>query len=132
MTNVAPNTCLISSRQDYAPYETAAVQAVLDGNAGSIAVDEGAGFEAGWVAMTELNAAIAAEGTQEKIDETVEAFKSGSLKATDVFVGPFVAVNPYDAGDTYDLSQGFDENAERSAPAYSYVIEEIINVKNAN
>lgn len=86
MTDIAPNTCLISSRQDYAPYEIAAVQAVMDGT--EIAVDEWAGFDKGWVAMTELNTAIAAEGTQEKMDEVIAAFKDGSLKSTDVFKGP--------------------------------------------
>ena len=127
MTDIAPNTCLISSRQDYAPYEIAAVQAAMDGTA--IATDEGAGFEKGWVAMTALNTAIAAEGTQEAIDNAIAAFIDGSMKATDVFKGPYTATNPYDPEDTYDLSQGFDENATQSAPAYAYVINEIITVK---
>lgn len=129
MTDVAPNACLISSRQDYAPYELAAVQSVMDGTA--IAVDQGAGFEAGWVAMTGLNTAIAAEGTQQKMDETIEAFKSGSLKATDVFKGPYTATNPY-TNETIDLKDGFDENATQSAPAFGYVIDEIITIKGTN
>ena len=129
MTDVAPNTCLISSRQDYAPYEIAAVQAVMDGT--EIARDEWAGFDQGWVAMTELNTAIAAEGTQEKIDEAIAAFKDGSLKATDVFKGPYTATNPY-SGETIELKDGFDENATQSAPAFSYVINEIITVKGTN
>jgi basic membrane protein A len=126
MTDVAPNTCLISSRQDYAPYEVAAVQAVMDGT--EIPVDQGAGFDEGWVAMTELNTAIAAEGTQEKMDEVIAAFKDGSLKATDVFKGPYTATDPY-SGETIDLTDGFDENATQSAPAYSYVINDIITIK---
>jgi basic membrane protein A len=126
MTDVAPNTCLISSRQDYAPYEVAAVQAVMDGT--EIPVDQGAGFDEGWVAMTELNTAIAAEGTQEKMDEVIAAFKDGSLKATDVFQGPYTATDPY-SGETIDLTDGFDENATQSAPAYSYVIDDIITIK---
>jgi len=128
MTDVAPNTCLISSRQDYAPYEIAAVQAVMDGKGDTIAVDQGAGFEQGWVAMTQLNTAIAAEGTQAKIDETVEAFKSGALKATDVFKGPYTATNPY-SNETIDLTDGFDENADTSAPAFGYVVNDIIHIK---
>ena len=129
MTDVAPSTCLISSRQDYAPYEIASVRAVMDGKGDTIAVDEGAGFEGGWVAMTPLNTAIAAEGTQEKIDEAIAAFTSGALKATDVFKGPYTAVNPFDESDTIDLTDGFDENATQSAPAYGYVITELITVK---
>ena len=126
MTDVAPNTCLISSRQDYAPYEIAAVQAVMDGT--EIPVDQHAGFNEGWVAMTELNTAIAAEGTQEKIDETEQAFKDGSLKATDVFKGPYTATNPY-TDETIDLTDGFEENATQSAPSFSYVINDIITIK---
>ena len=126
MTDVAPNTCLISSRQDYAPYEIAAVQAVMDGT--EIPVDQHAGFNEGWVAMTELNTAIAAEGTQEKIDETEQAFKDGSLKATDVFKGPYTATNPY-TDETIDLTDGFEENAIQSAPSFSYVINDIITIK---
>ena len=126
MTDVAPNTCLISSRQDYAPYETAAVQAVMDGT--ELPVDQGAGFEEGWVAMTPLNTAIAAEGTQEKMDEVIGKFKDGSLKATDVFKGDYTATDPY-SNETIDLKDGFDENATQSAPAFSYVINDVITVK---
>ncbi len=126
MTDVAPNTCLISSRQDYAPYEIAAVKSVMDGT--EIPVDQGAGFEEGWVAMTPLNTAIAAEGTQEKMDEAIDAFKSGSMKATDVFQGDYTATDPY-SGETIDLKDGFDENATQSAPAFSYVIDGVITVK---
>ena len=127
MTDIAPNTCLISSRQDYAPFEISAVQAKLDGT--TLDADTGAGFEEGWVAMTALNTAIAAEGTQEAIDEAVAAFTAGTMTATDVFVGPYTATNPYDETDTIDLSEGYAENAERSAPAYAYVIDGIITVK---
>jgi basic membrane protein A len=98
----------------------------MDGT--EIPVDQGAGFEEGWVAMTELNTAIAAEGTQEKMDEVIASFKDGSLKATDVFKGPYTATNPY-TDETIDLTDGFDENATQSAPAFSYVINDIITVK---
>lgn len=129
MTDVAPNACLISSRQDYAPYEVAAVQAVMDGK--ELPVDRGAGFEEGWVAMTALNTTIAAEGTQEKMDEAIKAFKDGTMKATDVFKGPYTATNPY-TDETIDLADGFDENATQSAPAFGYVINEIITIKGTN
>ncbi len=129
MTDIAPNTCLISSRQDYAPYEVAAVQAVMDGT--EIARDEWAGFDKGWVAMTELNTAIAAEGTQEKMDEAIAAFKDGSMKATDVFKGPYTATDPY-SNETIDLTDGYEENATQSAPSFSYVINDIITVKGTN
>ena len=126
MTDVAPNTCLISSRINWNPSELGMVQAVMDGE--SIPVDQWAGFESDWVAMTPLNEAIAAEGTQAAIDDAIAAFSSGSLKATDVFKGDFTATNPY-SNETIDLSEGFDENSTQSAPAYGYVINDIITIK---
>ena len=127
MTDIGPNTCLISSRQDYSVFEISAVQAYLDGT--TMPADNGAGYEAGWVATTPLNTAIAAEGTQEKIDEAEKAFTDGTMKATDVFVGPYVAVNPFDESSTIDLTEGFDENGSQSAPAFNCVITDLITVK---
>ena len=81
--------------------------------------------------MTTLNTAIAAEGTQEKMDEAEKAFKDGTLKATDVFKGDFTATNPY-TNETIDLKDGFEENGTQSAPAFSYVINDIITIKGTN
>ncbi len=127
MTDIAPNTCLISSRIDWAPYETAAVQSAMDGT--EIKVDDWAGFDKGWVAMTDLNTAIAAAGTQDAIDKTIEGFKAGSI---DVFKGDYTGTNPYDATDTIDLNKGFTENATQSAPAFAYVLDKVITVKSTN
>ena len=130
MADIAPNTSLISSRLDYAPYEIAAVQAVMDGK--DIAVDEWAGFDKGWVAMTELNTKIAAKDTEKAMNETIDAFKDGSLKATDVFKGDYTGKNPYDEADVIDLNEGFAENGKQSAPAFSYVLDKVITVVSSN
>jgi basic membrane protein A len=130
MTDVAPNTCLISSRIDWAPYEVSAVQAVIDGT--EIPRDDWAGFDEGWVAMTDLNTAIAAEGTQDKIDELTAAFADGSLTSLDVFSGDYTGTNPWDETDTIDLSAGFNENESKSAPAFSYVLDGVITVLSTN
>jgi basic membrane protein A len=130
MTDIAPESSLISSRQDYAPYEVAAVQAVMDGT--EIAVDEWAGFDKGWVAMTDLNTAIAAKGTQEAMDEAINAFKDGSLKATDVFKGDYTGKDPYDEANVIDLNEGFAENETQSAPAFNYVLDDVITVISSN
>ena len=98
----------------------------MDGT--ELPVDQHAGFDEGWVAMTPLNTAIAAEGAQEKIDEVEASFKDHSLKATDVFKGPYTATNPY-TNETIDLTDGFEENATQSAPAFGYVINDIITIK---
>ncbi len=130
MVDIAPNTSLISSRMDYAPYEISAVQAVKDGT--TIDPDTWAGFDKGWVAMTDLNTAIAAEGTQEAMDEAINAFKDGSMTATDVFKGDYKGTNPSDKNDVIDLNEGFAENSTQSAPAFSYVLDDVITVVNAN
>lgn len=127
MTDIAPNTCLISSRIDWAPYEVAAVEAVMNGE--SLPVDAWAGFDEGWVAMTELNTAIAAEGTQEAIDAAIDGFKAGTI---DVFRGEYTATNPFDANDTIDLRDGFVENGTQSAPAFCWVLDDVITVKSTN
>ena len=76
-----PNTYLISSRIDWAPYMTYIVRAV---KAGAI-------FDTGWcgtldtgsVALTELNEAVAAPGTMEKIQEVSQKLISGELHVYD-------------------------------------------------
>ena len=130
MADIAPNTSLISSRLDYAPYEIAAVQAVMDGK--DIAVDEWAGFDKGWVAMTELNTKIAAKDTEKAMNETIDAFKDGSLKATDVFKGDYTGTDPFDSSKVIDLNEGFAENGKQSAPAFSYVLDKVITVVSSN
>lgn len=127
MTDVAPNTCLISSRIDWAPYEVGAVGAVMKGE--SLPVDDWEGFEGGWVAMTPLNTAIAAEGTQKAIDEAIAALKAGSVE---VFKGDYTATNPYDAADTIDLKDGYVENENQSAPTFCWVLDDVITVKSTN
>lgn len=130
MSDIAPNTSLISSRMDYAPYEVAAVQAVKDKK--TIEADSWAGFDKGWVTMTDLNTKIAAKGTQEAMDTAISAFKDGSMKATDVFKGDYKGTNPSDKNDVIDLKEGFAENSTQSAPAFAYVLDDVITVMNAN
>mgnify|MGYP000918036387 CR=1 FL=1 len=130
MIDIAPNTSRVSSRLDYAPYEVAAVQAVMDNN--TIDVDSWAGFDKGWVAMTDLNTEIAADGTQEAMDTAINEFKDGTKTATDVFKGDYKATNPSDKADVIDLNEGFAENSTQSAPAFSYVLDDVITVVNAN
>ena len=127
MTDVAPNTCLISSRINWNPYEVAAVEAVMNGEA--LPVDAWAGFDEGWVAMTELNSAIAAEGTQEAIDAAIESFKKHEIN---VFSGNYTGTDPFDPTSTIDLNEGFIENETQSAPAFHWVLDDVITVKSTN
>lgn len=130
MVDIAPDTSLISSRMDYAPYEISAVKAVMDNK--TIARDTWAGFDKGWVAMTKLNTKIAAKGTQKAMDTAIKAFKDGSKTATDVFKGDYTGTNPSNKNDVIDLHKGFAENSTQSAPAFSYVLDKVITVMNAN
>ena len=133
MTDVAPTTSLISCRINWIPYFTGAVSAVLseqpieemiDGNRHGM--DVGAGLEKDWVQMLELNSYIAAEGTKEEIERLTNEFSSGGV---DVFVGDYTGKNPFDETDTIDLSSGYTENENSSAPAFNYVLDDVITIE---
>jgi basic membrane protein A len=133
MTDVAPTTSLISCRINWTPYELTAVQAVLDGetiedNIDGITAgnDSWGGFKESWVQMLDLNELIAAKGTAEYIEETISALEEKSCK---VFYGSYVGVDPYDSEDTIDLSVEYTENESTSAPAFHYVLQDVITVK---
>ena len=130
MVDIAPDSSLISSRQDYAPYEVGAVKAVMDGT--ELPVDQWAGFDEGWVAMTELNEKVAAKGTQEAMDAAIKDFKDGKLTAKDIYKGDYKGTNPFDKNDTIDLTEGFAENSTQSAPTFAYVLDDIITVLSTN
>ncbi len=127
MTDVAPNTCLLSSRIDWAPYQIELVQQIMDGETPALDVWEG--FEGGWVALTPLNEAIAAEGTQDAIDATIASFIADEI---DVFVGDYTGTDPWDSSVTIDLSEGYTENETQSAPAFGYVLDDVITVLSTN
>lgn len=133
MSELAPTTYLTGAKINWAPYMQQAVQAVLDqkkiedvvvGNVNG--QDIGAGFDENWVQMLELNEVVAAEGTKEKITSTIEQLKSGQIK---VFQGEYVGVNPQDTSDTYDLKDGYQENAKSSAPTFYYILQDVIDIK---
>lgn len=132
MRDVAPTTSLISTRIDWAPYVVGAVEALLEGSRiekyvpGSVfGNDMCAGFDRGWVEMTDLNPQIAAYGTGEKLEKAIDALRRGTLT---VFKGDYVGVDPEDPGDTIDLSGGYRENADGSTPSFHYILKDVITV----
>ena len=134
MIDVAPATSLISTRINWTPYIRQAVEAVLNRKpiektvaATARGNDMHGGLARNWVEILELNKHIAAEGTAEKISETVEAFRKG---AVDVFRGDYTGVNPDDPADTCDLRQGYTENKYSSAPSFHYVLRDVVEVEN--
>lgn len=130
--DVAPSTSLVSARMDWSPYVIGAVGAVMEGKEIEKTVpgkvfghDMCAGFDHGWVDMTELNRQIVAYGTQEKLNKVIEGFQKGAIN---VFKGDYIGVDPSDPTDTVDLKQGFEENAQTSWPTFHYVLKEVIIV----
>ena len=133
MIDVAPATSLTGARINWTPYVTGAVEAVLSNRPIERSVegnvhgnDMSAGLERNWVEILELNEHLAAEGTAEKISQTVDAFRKGAL---DVFRGDYVGVDPENSADTYDLNQGYTENKLSSCPTFHYVLTGIIQAE---
>ena len=133
MSDVAPTTSLVSSRINWTPYVVAASEAVLAGKRIESTVktdlhgnDAAAEFADGWVEVIGLNRLIAADGTEEEIGRTVRLFKDKRLS---VFSGNYTGVNPFDAGDTWDLREPFTENETASAPQFRYVLRDVITVE---
>ena len=133
--DMGPTTALISSKINWTPYMTYMINAVAAGE--EIVADWCGSFAEGAVEMTELNAAVAAEGTQEAIDAAIEAFKNGELKVYDtatftvngeVLTSYLADVEPDDAftGDTEVIVDGyFAESEFRSAPYFDIIIDGI-------
>ena len=133
MIDVAPTTSLLSARIDWSVYVLGAVKALLEGKeieqyvAGNVfGNDMCAGFDHGWVELTELNPQLAPYGTQEKLDRVIEALRKGTLE---VFKGDYTGVDPDNPADTIDLNQGYKENASTSWPTFHYVLNDVVTVE---
>ena len=81
MIDTAPNYHLVSASNNWAAYYTYAIGAMISGE--TMPTDWSAGYAEGAVCTTELNTAIAAEGTAEKIAEIEQQIKSGELQVFD-------------------------------------------------
>lgn len=79
--SACPNTFIVSSRIDWAPYFEYAIKAVMDGT--EIAHDWTGDLTTGSVVLTDVNEQAAAAGTQEAIDKAVEEMKAGTLRVFD-------------------------------------------------
>jgi basic membrane protein A len=134
MMDVAPSSALVSVRTNWAPYMIQAVQAVMNDQPIESVVeghahgrDMSAGFDHGWVELLELNKYVAADGTQGKIDNAIEALKKGKIK---VFSGNHIGVNPLNPADTIDLNQGYTEHQNSSNPSFGYILKDCITLEN--
>ena len=133
--SACPNTFIVSSRINWAPYFEYAIKAVIDGTA--IDTDWTGSLATGSVELTEVNAAAAAEGTQEAIDKAAEELKAGTLHVfdTSTFTVNGAALSTYMADvdtdaayekDTEAIADGyFHESEYRSAPYFDVRIDGI-------
>lgn len=133
-----PNTFIIASRINWAPYFEYAMTCVMNGE--EIAVDWTGTVATDSVVMTELNETVAAPGTAEKLAEVKAALADGSLKVFDTatFTVNGETLTEYmadvdDMGDfvpeTNAISDGFFHESEfRSAPYFDIDIDGITNL----
>ena len=130
-----PNTFLVSSRINWTPYYEMAIKAVMNGE--EIPADWTGTLQTGSVVLTELNDAVAASGTAEKLEEVKAALEDGSLQVFDINtftvngekVESFMADVDTDADYTPDTevveNGAFQESTKRSAPYFTLQIDGI-------
>ena len=80
--SVGPNTYIISSRIDWAPYYVYAIQAAMYGK--TIYADWTGTLATKSVVLSDLNSNVAADGTQAAIDEAMKKLENGELHVFDV------------------------------------------------
>ena len=131
----APNTYIISSRINWAPYYEYAIKAVMDGT--TIDTDWTGTLATGSVVLTDLNTAVAAEGTAEAIAAATEKLEKGELHVFDTAtftvkgetLTSYMADVDTDADytpDTEVIHDGyFSESEFRSAPYFDLEIDGI-------
>lgn len=79
--DACPNTFIVSSRINWAPYYEYAIQSVIDGTA--IDADWTGDISNEAVLLTDVNETAAAEGTQEAIDAAIAEMNAGTLHVFD-------------------------------------------------
>ena len=133
--SACPNTFIVSSKIDWTPYFTYIITCVAKGEA--IDTDWCKGIQEGSVKLSEINTAVAAPGTAEKIEEAKAKFADGSLKVFDTatFTVKGEKLDSYKADvdtddnytpDTEVIENGaFNESVKRSAPYFDLRIDGI-------
>ena len=133
--DACPNTYIISSRIDWAPYYEYAIKAAMNGEA--IDADWTGTLATGSVVLTDLNENVAAEGTAEAIADATAKLESGELHVFDcsTFTVDGQPVTSYMADvdtdpdytpDTEVVQDGYlAESTARSAPYFQLMIDGI-------
>ncbi len=130
-----PNTFIVSSRIDWAPYYEYAITAFMNGE--NIDADYIGSLQTGSVVLTEINDKAAAAGTVEHVEEVKAALESGDIHVFDTAAFTVegeeltsymadVDTDPAYEGDTEVISDGyFHESEYRSAPYFDLQIDGI-------
>ena len=133
--SVGPNTYIISSRIDWAPYYIYAIKACMNGEA--IDTDWTGTLGTGSVVLSELNEKVAAAGTQEALDQVKAELEAGTRHVFDVTTFTVegkqldsymadVDTDPDYTPDTEAIKDGyFAESSDRSAPYFNLYIDGI-------
>lgn len=133
--SACPNTFIVSSRINWAPYYEYAIKAVMDGK--KIDADWTGSLATNSVLLTDVNEKAAAPGTQKAIDEAKAKLEDGSLQVfdTDTFTVDGKKLDSYKADvdtddkytpDTEVIEDGaFKESKFRSAPYFDVKIDGI-------
>ncbi len=108
--SACPNTFIVSSRIDWTPYMKYMIECVQNGE--DIAADWTGTIANGAVVLTDVNEAVAAEGTVEKIEEVKAAFVAGTLHVFDTAKEGFITVGGV-ALDSYLADVDTDANYEK-------------------
>lgn len=131
-----PNTAIISSRVNWEPYFEYMINCVVSGE--PIDTDWCGTLQTGSVELSELNEAVAAEGTAEAIADAKAKLEAGELHVfdTSTFTEDGAALTSYMADvdtddaytpDTEAISDGyFHESEYRSAPYFDIIIDGIV------
>ena len=133
--SVGPNTYIISSRIDWAPYYIYAIKACINGEA--IDTDWTGTLATGSVVLSELNEKVAAAGTQEALDQVKAELEAGTRHVFDITTFTVegkqldsymadVDTDPDYTPDTEAIKDGyFAESSDRSAPYFNLYIDGI-------
>ena len=133
--DACPNTFIVSSRINWAPYFKYIIQSVQNGTA--IDADWTGTIATGSVELTDINEKAAAEGTQAKLDEVKADLEAGKVhvfdtanftvegKALDSYMADVDTDAEY-AKDTEVIKDGyFHESEYRSAPYFDITVDGI-------
>ena len=134
LTDIAPTAALISTRVNWTPYITAAVEAIrnnesIEDKCGGTRLQDRdviGDFSDGWIQILDLNPHLAPYNMQITLDETIKGLTNGSIA---VFSGDYTGVNPEDPKDVCDLKVKYQENRDFSAPSFHYVLDDVVEVE---